>query len=362
MSQIWLVVIVFPGLVILTLFVFYREKRALLFIKLLYLIMLVPRLLMATLAVLLLSAPFNAGETSSPPAIEPTKSSVDYIHAFISQMYVRPLAWFDRFFLTKLEEAETNRSFLRVVSGYEWVNKEGFDYQTGIRAKVRLPTLKDRWSLFFFAEREDELAKTVITDQSDAALTEVPVEPGERDDQVAVRYLLLDWLNSRIDVDTGLRSKLRAQVSARFRQRIPITQRTLGRLTVKTFWLDQTGFGIRPQVALDQALSPVFGLRWINQATHIEQGPGMNWESRAALGARLSSKDSAVLTFTVLGPTKPMTVIQLYRTSVLYRRAFYRKWVFFEIEPGIQWERSDQGSYPPIPTAGVRLEVRFQED
>lgn len=297
------------------------------------------------------------------PVVPVHDTRLDRAHGFISRTYVRPLAWFDRFFMTEREEIETNRSFLRVVSGYEWVNRDGFDYRTRVRAKVRLPALQERLSLIVLGEEEDELSQAVVTTPQarETALAGTAVQQAERDDRVGFRYLLMDWLHSRIDVDATLMSELRGQVSARFRQRFPITERTLGRFSVNGFWLDRTGFGIRPRLEMERALVSWLGFLWSNQATHVEEGPGITWESRASLGAQLSPKDGASLYLTVAGPTRPSTVVQLYRAAVLYRRSFYRKWLAVELEPGYQWTRTPGGHYPPIATAAFRLEVRFQE-
>lgn len=313
------------------------------------------------LAALFMTSPVWAKDIPYGPEPKPPPDTyIDRIHSFISNMYVRPLAWFDRFFMNEREEIEINRSYLRVVTGYEWANRKGFDFQRHIRAKVRLPALKDRLSLVFSGDDKDDLGLGTTGRQEDP-LVAAPAKRREENSSVAVRYLLFDWLNSRIDLDAGTQSEFRTQVAARFRQQIPVSEKTMGRLTITGFWLDRTGFGIRPRFDLDRALSPVLGVRWSNQATHVEEGPGIDWESRASMDAQVGRREAVSVAFVAQGPTQPVTVVALYRFSVVYRRMMYRDWVFVEFEPGYNWERSFNNSYPPVPTAGLRLEVRFQD-
>ena len=62
----------------------------------------------------------------------------------------------------------------------------------------------------------------------------------------------------------------------------------------------------------------------------------------------------------MVGVTKPDTVVDTYRVRSRLRRNFYRDWLFYEIEPQLEWRRDEEnGGYYPVGAITRRVEVQF---
>jgi hypothetical protein len=57
--------------------------------------------------------------------------------------------------------------------------------------------------------------------------------------------------------------------------------------------------------------------------------------------------------------TRPSTVVENYRVYTRYRRNFLRSWLYYELEPDINWPREDDGSRKAVLGGTVRLEINF---
>jgi len=300
---------------------------------------------------------------STTPITVSRPPPLDVLQGKISDVFVAPIAWVDSFFFTEREEAETNRSYLRVITGYEWANGDGLQFRRKIRAKVRVPGVKERMHIIFDDDDDFDLDQTVAPNQG-GTLTRRPINQQDlinKRRRAGVGYILFNTLNStRVEVETALRSRLRSEISLRVRQKILISEKSKGRLSLNGFWLEGTGFGSRGRLDFERTISKRSIVREENSVTQIHNVDGVVIDNRLSFETQLNAKAGISPGLGFSSNTRPVLRAAALNATVLYRQNFFREWLFYELEPGINWTRNEFGAYPPIPTAAVRLEVQFR--
>ena len=293
----------------------------------------------------------------TPPPAEIPNNFIDNTHDVLSNSFYWPLVWFDHFFMSEREEYEINQSFFRVINNYTWINGKGFSFKPKLRMKIRLKAFQRRLSIIAFGENEDETVQTFSAArqaQIDAGIT--PVEDRTR---VGVRYAVWEWLDSRFDADIVVSSKLVPEPALRARQNLYKSDRTLSRFTVTGFWEKDLRFGQTTQIDFAHQ----FKKRWAYDITlrgkQSQVIPAIVWDHSINTNYQLSKKEALALHLQASGPTRPHAVVQNYHTSVVYRRNFYRPWMFGEVEPGVDWPYLLNHRQPVWSTV-FRLELQFK--
>ena len=269
------------------------------------------------------------------------------------------VVWFDRFFGDeRLEVTERPESFLRWMNDFRWDEEERFTFRSTIRASLRLPRLKKRWRLVVSGETRGDLNAVNPEDPGNPGL-----DPGSRvrTGSTELFYDILRTPRSTLDAGVGVRMKIPpdAFVRTRFQHARPPTPAILGRFTAIAFWSARDGFGESNQVDLERPLALPTLLRWSNSLTIAEESNGWTWGTQLSLLHKLSPISAMTFAGGVSGATRPAWVAQNYRILARYRRNVYRKWLYLEGEPDINWPRKEDGSRKPVWGATLGVEILF---
>ena len=301
-------------------------------------------------------------EALGPDPTPDTGNFIDSTHDFLANSFYWPMAFVDHFFMSQNEEFESNQSFFRVIGNYTWVSGQGFQFRPQIRLRVRLKALQKKLSIIAFGENNNEASPDISANQqTETKLTRDNSQIGRDTTQtrVGLRYNMFEWFNSRFDADVVVSNKLFPEPSLRGRQIIYKSDTTLSRFTIIGFYKKDLRWGQNPQLDYSKQL----GKRWACDATiegHQSQTlPELEWDSSANLNYLLSVREAMALRFQAIGPTRPHAIATNYRTSVVYRRNFYRSWMFYEVEPGIDWPYIDNHR-APVWSSAFRLELQFK--
>lgn len=279
----------------------------------------------------------------------------DRAHGFFSERACAPAVWFDRFFGDERED-DVASAFVRVIPAAQYSDREGYEYGTRFKARVSLPGLKE----WFANERFD----LVVDDTGDDGelLPDEAVRPGPTPDlreetSAALRYLVRLRDNSRLDVDVGLRSQLRFFTRLRYSttwEHSPLLQT---RYTQSFYFLDGDGFGETSLIEVERILRKDTLLRWSTQATVSELANGLALREGVRLLRQLDA-DRALSWGVATGiNSDPVWQANTYSTSVRYRQRILRPWLFYEVEPYLDWVRSD--GFNTNPGVAVRVEIWF---
>ena len=331
------------------------EIRTIKQIRLLLTVLLLP-LLLATPSVWAGDGNETAPE-SAPPKFEPLPEQGEQPSWFDrSQRYVANSSdamadWIDHFFGAPRSDLEAADSTLRLITSSRWEGgtDEGVDMR--LRGNVHLPRLSQRLSLVFADEEDDEPYPE----------SDLPLLEDRNNTNAALQYNVREKQGSRLDLKLGLSSNIKLKASARYRYELPWRDKLINRFTETVYFRDGEGFGSRSELDHDWLVGDRGLLRWSNSGTFAEEKPGVSWTSRLKLSGRLNER-SALSGFTwISGETRPQYLTESYGVGMRYRRNFYRRWLYYELEPAYAWRRPDIDSERHggwLVTA--RLEILFE--
>ncbi len=312
-------------------------------------------ILLAALAVsIAAAAPALAQESTVPD-----NTWVDRYHAYIENDLYGTVVWFDRFFEDDLrKDLGPPRSSLRWTNDFRWDQENKFKYRTRLRASIRLPHLMNKWRLVITGENKGDPTAIRPEDPGNPGLD---VASQGRRASTELVYDLHRSRNTIVDLGAGVRVKLSptAYVRARLLHARELAYSVIGRLAATPFWDTKDGFGESNQVDLERQLAPATLLRWSNSATITQESNGWNWGTELSVLQRLSPNSAVTFAANASGPTRPSTVVGNYRAYTRYRRNFLRYWLFFELEPDVNWPRQEGGGRKTVLGGTVRLEINF---
>jgi hypothetical protein len=312
----------------------------------------------------------NAAEAPQAPTMDNTAALspvapvdntwVDRYHTYIEEDLYATVVWFDHFFADELrKDIGSTQSSLRWTNSFRWDQQQHFVYRTWVRASIRLPHLSGKWRLVISGENKGDPTAYKPEDPGNPGLA---VTASDRRASTELVYDVLQTRNTAVDFGVGVRVKIPPDAYARTRlvHVEELGYGIIGRLTATPYWDAADGFGESNQIDFERPLSPQTLLRWGNSLTIAEGSGGWNWGTEVSFLQRLSKNSAITFAGSANGPTRPSFVAGNYRVFTRYRRNFKRDWLFFELEPDINWPRQQDGSRQAVWGGTFRLEVVFQ--
>jgi hypothetical protein len=309
---------------------------------------------------LFLAADCGAGdagisEETIPPSPDATAESphwVDTSHAFATNRAQALAQWMDDFFGAPVRDAERADTFVRVIALDDWESRDGHDLKVRVRGQVSLPKLSERVDLIFSGEENEQ------------GLTE---EERAQENDVGVRFNFRDSERVRFDATLSARSGPALLPGVRFRYQQPISEDSWGRLTQRLQYHSEDGFRALTNIDLNRILDDRSLLRW-GARMRWEEDKGF-WDWTSSLVYRQWLRDhprfpSAVEYFVSLsGRNDPEPFNANYRLGVLYRKSFFREYLFYEVEPSFNWRKDDYNDgRSGILGIVLRLEIMLDDD
>lgn len=320
--------------------------------------------IMNRLAAALSAAWMAALVFASPAAADHAAASadntwVDRYHASIEHRLFGTALWFDHFFTENVEKEELNPdSSLRWTNELRWDQVEDFEFRTRVRARIRLPHMQGRLRLIISGESQGDPTAIRPEDPGNPGLD---VGSVNRKASTELAYDLYRSRNSLVAPGVGVRIRLRPTAFARIRflHIRELGYSVIGRLSVIPFWDAREKFGESNLLEFDRPLGPLTLLRWSNATTISEKTVGWEWGTEVGLLHKLSPISAITFAVNASGSTRPSAVVKNYRAYVRYRRNFLRDWLFYEIEPDVNWPQKAGGGRDTVLGGTVRLEANF---
>ena len=288
--------------------------------------------------------------------------TMDETHAMLERNILEQTVHFDNFFGSP---AAVN---LRP-PGYElrWRNNLRIDhgsdltYGTGLRASFTLSKISERLRLVIAREGE--------TDATRQSLPQDPGNPGfdrttptTHFTNTELRYQLIQ--NPAMNLFLGAGVRVRLPLEAFVRTRFQYT-RHLGNVSLmrfgETFFLNNKSYlGETTEFSLERLYKPGTIIRWTTAGTASQEIEGLEWGSELAYIRELSPRSAVTVTAGVYSNTTNSIMNSNCQLRALYRQNFLRKWLYYEVEPEISWQRTDTGDIPARLAITFRLEIVFQ--
>jgi len=277
-----------------------------------------------------------------PSTFDSLGERLDYLHTNLHYRISEPIRATDMYFAEDQEKLIVPpQTQMRVGLFTVFTQDRGFNFQFSpdIQLDVELPNLEQRMKIFVETARDNALPGTYAVDQEDRGIN------------VGARKSIEDL---HLSLDAGVRAKWLPEAfvrmiwsyewnpgkwSIRPDERIFLeTEDGLGALSSLYInrWLGKSEIGL---------LSPTASAKWATKEESLDWSINLDWarvptlldESRR--GKSFVWEDAACaqgLRMTILGSEG---VVDKYRAVVGFRGPLYRKWIYWEVDPGLQWLR-----------------------
>ncbi len=276
----------------------------------------------------------------------------DAIHSFVFQA--------DDFLGEEQEEdlPTLRRSRFNLAINTKFEEKGGLQFGVDLdfRADIKLPKTKGRFGLFISTSEPDEL-------------------PGEDPDEVENPLLIglelisafrrFPYLNSYAGVRVNLSPAYFAGMV--FRPHFEWDNFHIIP-TQKGFWFsDETGLGGLTSLRLDWLPREKLLLRSFSAARYTEATEGIEWEQSFLIGFSTKGTFKNLdrghgIKFSVFGHKTGTGIVDTYRISYIYRRNIYKKWLFMQAGPEVNFYNRDDWDATPGFRFGVDVLFWAPED
>ncbi|HMO50168.1 MAG TPA: hypothetical protein PKE26_05555 [Kiritimatiellia bacterium] len=269
-------------------------------------------------------------------------------HASWSSNVVGAANYIDNFFGDKRLEEESDGTRLKLSLGFRL--KEQEDPKLIHRANLRLslPRINKRLQLVY-----EDLVESDDPNRPRDVLNDI----GSSDPDAAIRYSIRERRRSKLDGDAGIRFGSPNQVFLRLRgtRRMKVTDRTDLRLTESVRWFSADGWVSTSEVQINRRMGWDWLFRSSSELEWAEEESGVRPSQTFSVFKTFSRRRA--LRFDIGGswPETPNTREAKYFLSVAHRRLLHSNWLFFEVQPGVEFPQLDD--YDPALFISVKLEM-----
>ena len=292
---------------------------------------------------------------------------LDQTHDFVDREICQPAVYFDSFFGWDhvLEDVRPG-TFVKWRTSARWTEGNSVRYVGSLYFRYELPNV----------HRLLKRARLVLESRSQEDKFKIqpgqPVDPGfdpdtgNRAGSVAVQTDLFTYLYSLARFDMGVKLHWPLDPFARFRYQYtkPFGEVYLVRFQQIALFRYIEHFSETTQIDLERKFTKFTFIRWGNYVTYTEGTAGVTWNTGVSLITQLTPKSAISYDTSMWGVSHPGWHTQNYRIGILYRKNFYRRWLFFELAPEVTWPQdASQAGYASkknsVYALMATLEVQF---
>lgn len=300
---------------------------------------------------------------------ETTNEWYDLSHAYLSKKFCEPAVAFDNFFGDdrSLEEDRPG-TYARWRNDIVWNEGSQLTFHTELRAKLRLPKINKRLKLIISEEHDDNIDNPLTNEPGDTTTQQTAAEQNKQDDSsnssIALEYDIKSQATYSTSFRVGIKTQfpLKPHTSFRYRYTHPFGDNYLFRFTETVFWRKWEGFGETSRFDIEKLVNPNTLARTSLKKTFSETSDGVDIDTSVGVFYKVSARAGLSIDLVTAASTRPNTVITNYGVISKYRRNFYRKWLFFEVIPEINWPRDENDHYEGVNTLTMRLDIQFWEN
>lgn len=277
---------------------------------------------------------------------------IEEFHDTVSEGVYQSALWFDNFFIDK-DGQQKNPSTIAKIS-LQWAPKARNleKMKARFRIKVDLPHFSDKMDL-------------ILSDNDEDTLNQLPLESINTQPQTnsehfaaAVRYVYLQDSNQFTDTRLGISS---GDIFARARYVRRLTWNKSHSLKVEpsVYYFLADGWGSKLLLEYDYKLSDQSQFR-INYSTRGSQSySGVRWKHGFYKLNQIDTTTASLVGLQVEGERNGERgfVVDKYTLSYRYRFNAYKEWLYFEVEPFLEWP--EDVNYRTTPGIALKVEGFF---
>ena len=280
---------------------------------------------------------------------------VESLHETISHSVYQSAYWFDGFFTDDDALQKTPATNARIGLAWEPKSREWDEFKTKFRVRLKLPHFKDKLDLVLSDNTEDELTQLPL--QSINTKTNLK----ENRFAAAVRFLHSNNDDRVTDTRIGITSG-DLFVKARHIRRYAWDDIHGFRFEPSVFYLIDDGLGAKLLLEYDYQLNTKEQLRLNYSIAGSESFSGIRWKHGLFHLTQISDTQASSLGLIIEGERNGEQgfFVDKYTLSYRYRFSALKKWLFFEIEPFLEWP--EDYSYTTTPGIAFRIEGFFYKN
>lgn len=276
--------------------------------------------------------------TTASISVAESKSSVGWLdqsHQSILTRTQKTAQWFDHFFGDRRDKDEAAKMKTRITLGWEPNNSDWNDPYVRIRVKIELPQLERRFDLLLSNEEDDDYNLLPLESNR-------PEENDSSNDfNAALRWIQRFTPREAIDYRIGLRSGPNIYARGRHRRQHNLTEHIKLQLTATVFLDSKEGNGGRLLNELDYLVAEKGIIRFSTRGEYTSKSNGLEWRGGLSYTHRLAQQGAVVTGFYLSGETDSEDNVDTYSISSRWRNQFWQPYLFYEVEPFIDWSASD---------------------
>lgn len=289
-----------------------------------------------------------------PPCEKQSVHWMESLHETVSDSVYQSAIWFDNFFIDENNDPKNPKTTARIRFGWEPKARDWSEFDTRFRIKVKLPHFKDKVDLILSDEPESE--------QDNLPLESVNTQPETNDDHfaAAIRYTLSKGkyrlIESRVGISGG-----DIFVRAKHKRRYNWDDIHSLKIEPSIHYFIDDGLGAKLLLEYDHQLNNTSQFRINYSIRGSESFSGIRWKHGFYHLKQLEQNAAAIAGIQVEGERNGEDgfIIDKYTLSYRYRFNAIRKWLFFEVEPFLEWPENE--NYTTTPGIALRIEGYFSK-
>ncbi len=301
----------------------------------------------------------NVTKSQTSPKNQPLDKEIvddfhwmEQFHDSISDSVYQSAVWFDNFFIEDNDEISTPKTNARIRLGWKPKARDWSDIETRFRIKVKLPYFKNKMDLILSDDDE--------TNQGHLPLESVNTQRDNDEEHfaAAVRFTHKQEKNRLLESRIGI-SGGDIFIKARHRSRHSWDNSHSIRIEPSLYYFIDDGLGAKLLLEYDYQIAKKTQFRINYSIRGSESFSGIRWKHGFYRLNQLSDKTASITGLQIEGERSGEQgfIVNKYTLSYRYRFNALRKWLYFEVEPFIEWPEDQH--YSTTPGIALRVEGYF---
>lgn len=289
------------------------------------------------------------------PAINIIESEYHWINDFhetVSDSVYQSAAWFDDFFSDEGDITKNPKVNARIRLEWRPKSRDWDDVKARFKVKVKLPHFKNKIDLI--------LSDDDSSDQNQLPLETINIRPSDEEEHfsASLRYLHRVDRNKFTDARLGI-SGGDIFIRGRHRRHIQWDDTHAFKVEPSIYYFVKDGLGSKLLLEYDHQYDDTTQFRVNYSIRGSESFSGIRWKHGFYRLKHLDDTTAAVVSLQAQGERNGARgfVVDNYTLSYRYRFNAYKKWLYFEVEPFLEWPEVD--NYSTTPGIALRVEGYF---
>jgi hypothetical protein len=301
----------------------------------------------------------NSAQANTPQEVKvPAEQKDDHwmqgLHETVSDSVYQSAQWFDSFFIANDSEQQNPQTTAKIRFAWLPKSRDWSEIKPRFRVRVKLPHFQDRASVVLSDETDDELNNLPLesvntksnTDEDKFSLA-LNYTQDKRSDRL---------MNYRLGISGG-----DIFVRAKHKRRLNINTKQSFLVEPSLYYFLDDGIGAKLLLEYDYQLSNKTQFRINYSIRGSAEFSGIRWKHGFYKLHHINETTASVVSLQAEGERNGARgfVIDKYTLGYRYRFNALRDWLFFEIEPFVEFP--EQENYKNTPGIALRIEGFFHK-